>query len=160
MKITHAQFMSHIKAVPHRLNLGAWNLEVELAKEAEKEFKDAIDSGGFDGTPWPPRTSKRKRSGTVLKETGTMRNAIKTKSAPNAPTRIFVDANALTGAKRNKRGFYYPAVHQYGRSGGFRYYGKSKVPVIRREFMGYTAKQELLLNQGSKKMFDDIFGKL
>ncbi len=108
----------------------------ELGLYMERETKQNITKGTtFDGQPFAPlaqSTLRRKRSGRILQETGTMVNSISSKARGN---------RAVVGPD----GVKYAVYHQFG---------TSKMPA--RPFVGVAARHEPGLKKITDRYIQDL----
>lgn len=165
-KTISAMFASFPKAPVSKLDLNIWNFLIGsgrisdhadgLAEYAVWVFKHSFDIGRFytgdTERPWQPR--KNPGDGhPVLFDTGTLRDSITWKSEQSLGKfgiKIFTDPSRF-GTARSHRGCCYADVHNTGYPPYV--YGKSGVPAVQRQFIGYSTYIDEYIKKHSIEIF-------
>ena len=148
-KITPIQFISQWLGADHRLRVNTHNFEVKLAKAAVDVFQDSFESKKFDRKSWPHWQGKYVGKGSLMDETGTLKNSIRIKNIEKNQIEIFTDPSKFHSAARHQ-GFCYAGVHNNLNELSHR---PSRGPKVQRQFIGHSYE----IKQKIKKLSLEIF---
>jgi len=129
-----------------RLKVNSLRFEVDMAKMAEKVFKESFSQRKFRtqaAKPWKPlapyTVKQRARYGTspsrILVDTGTLMKSI---TAVPGEGRVITDPRAYSGARRHK-GVCYAGIHNDPRDFGATNVNARNHVVTQRQFMGHSS---------------------
>ncbi len=142
MAADHLMLIANTRIKEHALMF-----EVDMAKIAERRFKDSFLSQKFrtrGAEPWPklsPYTIKNRRRfhtnpNKKLVDTGTLRNSIRALDGQGV---VITDPKAFQNSRRHK-GFCYAGVHNAGIINRYNPRTGSRIGVIpQRQFMGHSS---------------------
>lgn len=137
----------HLRDIAFRkIKVQKLKFEVDMAKVAEKVFKESFDQRKFrtrGAKPWKPlapyTVRQRARYGTspsrILVDTGTLKKSIK--AVPNEG-RVIIDPSVYSGSRRHK-GFVYAGIHNDPKYFGARNVMARNHEVPQRQFMGHSS---------------------
>jgi len=150
--ITPEQLTQQWRPLQHRFGLQLWNFKVEASKAAVEVFQESFDLHRMNtnnSMTWRERTRSYKHP--IMHETGTLKNSIKYKEQTKTQMRIYTDPNAFGTATRHK-GFCYAAVHND--PSGSHTYGRTGVPSVQRQFIGFSTVLDKRIKALSVKIFE------
>lgn len=144
INITPKQLVAQWTHASHKFQIGVHTFEVKAGKAAVEVFQGSFTKRRMNtsgSSAWAPWQGKYRGGGTLLRETGTLRDSIKVAAHVKHKITIFTDPKDFSNAQRHK-GFCYAAVHNNLNS----LINKPKHgPKRQRQFIGHSTvlKQEL-----------------
>lgn len=154
-KITPQQMIAQWAGASHKLQVNIHNFEVEAGKVAVEVFQKSFEKKRFNGAsgkPWPRWQGHYQGKGSLMDETGTLKNSIKVKSITNHKVTIFTDPSDFTNSARHQ-GFCYAAVHNNLDSLSNK---PLKGPKRERQFIGHSSVLSKELKKLSVHIFDGL----
>lgn len=152
VKITPEKFVAQWIDAPLRFIVNVHNFEVKAGQAAVEVFQGSFDKlrlNTHGAKKWAKWQGKYFRHGTLMEETGTLRNSIKVKEIRKHKITIFTDPGDFVGNKRHK-GFCFAAVHNNLNSLTNK---PSRGPKEERQFIGHSTILATQLKQLSSKIF-------
>lgn len=156
IKLTPAQFVSQWMGADHKFQVNVHNFEVNAGKAAVETFKKSFDLKRFNGASgksWPAWQGSYSGKGTLMDETGTLKNSIKVKSIRNHQITIFTDPADFQNGPARHKGFCYAAVHNNLNSISHK---PPRGPKRERQFIGHSTELQQKLKKSSVHLFDGL----
>lgn len=155
-KLTPQQFIAQWIGADHKFQINVHNFEVQVGKAAVETFQESFDKKRFNGARrqrWAPWQGSYSGNGTLMKETGTLKNSIKVKSIQNHKVTIFTDPRDFNAGPARHRGFCYAAVHNNLDSLAIK---PPRGPKRERQFIGHSTVLADKLKKLSIYIFDGL----
>lgn len=140
----------------HKFQVNVHNFEVQAGKAAVETFQKSFEKKGFNsahGGRWPSWQGSYAGRGSLMDETGTLKNSIKVKSIKNHKITIFTDPKDFNNAPARHRGFCYAAVHNNLESLSIK---PPRGPRRERQFIGHSTVLADELEKLSIHIFDGL----
>lgn len=156
VKLTPREFIAQWLGADHKFQVNVHNFEVQVGKEAVEIFQKSFELKRFNSKGakrWAPWQGSYSGKGTLMEETGTLRNSIKVKSIKNHTVTIFTDPQAFNTGPARHQGFCYAAVHNNLDSLAIK---PSRGPKKQRQFIGHSTVLENKLSKMSVHIFDGL----
>lgn len=156
IRLTPRQLIAQWAGADHKFQVNVHNFEVEAGKTAVEVFQKSFDLKRFNdrsGKRWAQWQGNYTGAGTLMDETGTLKNSIKVKSIKNHQVTIFTDPKDFISGPARHRGFCYAAVHNNLDSLSNK---PLRGPKRERQFIGHSS----VLGDKLKKMSVHIFDGL
>lgn len=154
-KITPRQMIAQWAGATHKFQVNVHNFEVEAGKLAVETFKESFDKHRMNtqgAKRWAPWQGSYSGKGSLMNETGTLKNSIKVKEIKAHKVHIFTDPSAF-GSSARHQGFCYAAVHNNLESLAIK---PAKGPKRERQFIGHSTVLENKLKKQSIHLFDGL----
>ena len=146
--------MAQWMGADHRFQVNVHNFEVKAGQAAVDVFQASFDKKRFNGAGrkrWPKWQGKYSGKGTLMNETGTLKNSIKVKSIKNHKITVFTDPRDFISGPARHRGFCYAAVHNNFDTLPIK---PPHGPKAQRQFIGHSAVLKDELKNLSVHIFD------
>ncbi len=155
--ITPKQLARQWANLPNKFEVNIFNFETLVGNAAKKVFQDSFYLRRFNSSgtfAWRARRDNKPHP--ILEETGNLKNSIVWQRSSTGSQRgvvIYTSPFAFKHSKRQYgRNFCYAAVHND--PSGTHTYGKSGVPSIQRQFIGYSTILNDKISSYSIHIFD------
>ena len=155
--ITPKQLARQWANLPNKFEVNIFNFETFVGNAAKKVFQDSFYLRRFNSSgtfAWRARRDNKPHP--ILEETGNLKNSIVWQRSSTGSQRgvvIYTSPFAFKHSKRQYgRNFCYAAVHND--PSGTHTYGKSGVPSIQRQFIGYSTILNDKISSYSIHIFD------
>lgn len=155
--ITPKQLARQWANLPNKFEVNIFNFETLAGNAAKKVFRDSFYLRRFNSSgtfAWRARRDHKPHP--ILEETGNLKNSIVWQRSGTGTQRgvtIYTSPFAFKYSKRQYgRNFCYAAIHNA--PNGTYTYGKSGVPSIQRQFIGYSTTLNDKLASYSIHIFD------
>ena len=156
IKLTPRQMIAQWVGADHKFQVNVHNFEVSAGKAAVETFQKSFELKRFNGASgkrWPSWQGRYAGAGSLLDETGTLKNSIKVKSIKNHTITVFTDPTDFLHGPKRHRGFCYAAVHNNLDSLSIK---PSRGPKRERQFMGHSTVLKQKLEKLSVHLFDGL----
>lgn len=156
VKLTPQQLMAQWLGADHKFQVNVHNFEVQAGKEAVETFQKSFDLKRFNGRSgkqWASWQGSYSGKGSLMEETGTLRNSIKVKSIKNHKITVFTDPRDFNTGPARHRGFCYAAVHNNLDSLSIK---PPRGPKRERQFIGHSTVLGDKLKKLSVHIFDGL----
>lgn len=153
IKISPEQFVEQWANAPHRFEVNVHNFEVKAGRAAVDVFQKSFDLKKLNtarSTRWARWQGSYSSSGSLLEDTGTLRNSIKVKSVDKHKVTIFTDPAEFRNSRRHK-GFCFAKVHNDLDSLAKK---PARGPKVRRQFIGDSTVLEKELDKLNVEIFN------
>jgi hypothetical protein len=152
-RITPEQVIQEWTDASHRLHVGVHNFLVQAGKLVLDTSIKSFATKSYGGKAWKPWQGKYKGKGSLLVETGSMRDSLKGKLVSNTHYMVETDPSAYAGSRRNKRRICYAAVHN----------NLDSLPIVpaygpryQRPFLGANAIMEKQIHAMAKEIMRKV----
>lgn len=156
IKLTPQQMIAQWIGADHKFMVNTHNFEVEAGKAAVETFQQSFESKRFNtqgGGRWAQWQGRYSGKGSLMDETGTLKNSIKVKEIKNHKITIFTDPKDFQSGPAQHKGFCYAAVHNNLDSLNIK---PSRGPKKERQFIGHSTVLENKLKKMSIHLFDGL----
>lgn len=154
-KLTPAQFLAQWQNADHIFQVNVHNFEVLAGRAAVEVFQGSFSKKKFNsrgGSSWASWQGSYSGKGTLLDETGVLKNSIKVKSIDSHTITIFTDPADFNANIRHK-GFCFAAVHNNLNELTHK---PSKGPKAQRQFIGHSTVLEKELEKLNVHIFKGL----
>lgn len=155
-KLELRQLVAQWAGADHKFQVNVHNFEVDAGKKAVEVFQGSFKLKRFNDEGqkrWPHWQGKYQGKGTLMDETGTLKNSIKVKSIKGHKITIFTDPKDFSTSVSRNRGFCYAAVHNNLDSIANK---PPRGPKKERQFIGHTTVLQGKLDKLSVHLFDGL----